>query len=230
MHPVLRRGVRLAAGMLAAYFLPIRPAIKRWGASGEEVAATLPGDGIVAGAQSNSTKAITVMAPVDRVFPWLAQIGQGRGGFYSYDVLENFRGLDIHSADRILPQFQDLRRGDRIPVAPGPPFYGFTVAEVAAPERLVLEMGIHPFTGRQVGSPPRGPWVHASWAFALVPVDERSTRLVTRTRYRVRMPLGLGAPYRVVLELVEFIMERRMLLGIRERAEAAAPSASAGAA
>lgn len=230
MHPVLRRGARVAAGMLGAYFLAIRPAVKRWGASGEEVAAALPGDGIVAGAQSSSTRAITVRAPVDLVFPWLAQIGQGRGGFYSYDLLENLSGLDIHSANRILPQFQDLKRGDGIPMAPGPEFYGFIVAEVATPERLVLELCIHPFTGQQVGSAPsRGPWLHASWAFALVPVGERSTRLITRTRLRVRMPFGLGGPYRVVLELVEFIMERRMLLGLRERAEAAAPSAFAGA-
>ena len=176
-----------AATVVACYFLMVRPVINRWGASDEEVAAVLPGDGIVIAPQSSSTKAITVIAPTVRVL-------------------------------------------DRIPLAPGPPFYGFTVADVAAPERLVLEMGIHPFTGQQADSaPPGGPWLHASWAFALVPIDERSTRLITRARYRVRMPFGPGLPYRVVLELVEFIMERRMLLGIRERAEAPMPSASLGA-
>jgi hypothetical protein len=167
------------------------------------------------------TRAITIAAPPEEVFPWLVQLGQGRGGFYSYDWLENQTGLDIHSADHILPEHQQLTSGDRIPVAPGPPFYGFTVAEVAAPDRLVLEMRIHPFTG--LATPPRsagGNWrLDASWAFVLTPAGSASTRLVTRTRVGLRLPVALALSYGLVLEALALAMERQMLLGIRERAE-----------
>ncbi len=209
-HPSLRAAIQ-AAGK------PIR--IDRWGASDREIGRPLPGDDIVREAQLRSTRAITIRAPIDRVFPWLAQLGQGRGGFYSYDRLENLLGLDIHSADRIVPEWQDLKPGDPIAMAPGPTFYGFRVADIIPPAQLVLEMHIHPLTGCQVDRDSTGSSVHGSWAFFLEPLDECSTRLIARNRARVRLPFGFGRPYRLVLGLIEFVMERRMLLGIRDRAE-----------
>jgi hypothetical protein len=214
------------AGLLSALTLvlvgsALRRAIRSWGATPEEVAGVLPGDDLVATPDLRLTRAITIGAPAEGVFAWLAQLGQGRGGFYSYDWLENRTGLDVHSADVILPQFQDLKRGDRVPVAPGPTFYGFVVADVVHPSHLVLQMLMHPFTGRPVDPPgSEAAWsIHATWAFALTPIDRASTRLVSRTRVKLRLPVGLRHVYALALEAVELPMQRRMLLGIRERAE-----------
>jgi hypothetical protein len=202
-----------------------------WGATRDEVRSPLPGDALVRDPDLVTTRAITIAAPPGAVFPWLAQLGQGRGGFYSYDWLENRTGLDIHSADRILPEHQHLDPGDRVPVAPGPDFYGFTVAEVGAPDQLVLRMRVHPFTGRPPQPGAAGPsWLlDASWAFALRPIGPTSTRLLTRTRVDLRLPPGLALPYGLALEVLELVMERRMLLGIRDRAQGTqSPSADPG--
>lgn len=221
MRTTLRSALGSAVAGAAVGLVVARRRLRRWGAHDEEVVAVLPGDALITEPQSCTTRAVTVRAPVESVFPWLAQIGQGRGGFYSYDWLENLRGLEIHSADRILAEHQHLAPGDRIRVAPGPTFYGFDVVDVEAPSRLVLHMRIHPFTGQPIEATQlSAPSFHATWAFVLKPVGRSSTRLVSRTRTEVLLPLGLGMPYRAVLELVQFLMERRMLLGIRARAEA----------
>ncbi len=216
-----RVGWALATAGLLAVGTAARRWAGHWGATGREVTGPLPGDDLVTEPLLGSTRAVTIRAPLAEVFPWLAQLGQGRGGFYSYDWLENRTGLDIHSADRILPEHQDLEPGDRVPVAPGPAFYGFLVAEVESPTRLVLRMRIHPFTGAaiQPDESPRGWSLDATWAFSLRAVDETSTRVVSRTRVDLHLPWPLRYPYAAALEVVEFVMERRMLLGIRERAE-----------
>jgi hypothetical protein len=222
---VVRTIIRITVvGLLASvavYVLRIRRLIDRWGASDEEVRRSMPGDDLVSQPHLQTTRAITIQAPIADVYPWLAQIGQGRGGFYSYDWLENnpIQQLGIHSADRILPDLQHLGPGDQIPVAPGPPFYGFLVAEVAAPERLVLEMRMHPFSGAQQDAAAEGASLHATWAFALEPTESLSTRLVTRTRSDVRLPVFVRVAYCLVLEAAMFVMERGMMLGIRARAE-----------
>jgi hypothetical protein len=226
----MRRGGRLAglaaAGMAVPVVLRARARAAHWGATPDEVDAPLPGDRLVRDPDLVLTRAVTIAAPPGEVFPWLAQLGQGRGGFYSYDWLENRTGLDIHSADRILPEHQRLSAGDRIPVAPGPPFFGLTVAEVAAPNRLVLRMRIDPFTGLATGpgAGDRSWCLDASWAFELTPVASASTRLLTRTRVGLRLPVGLAHLYAPALEVLELAMERRMLLGIRDRAERASHS------
>jgi len=214
-----------AAVLVGVCLMRARAAIQHWGATGDEAGRALPGDDLVPEPDVTLTRAITIRTPPERVFPWLAQLGQGRGGFYSYDWLENRAGLDIRSADHIVPGLQVLEPGDRIAVAPGPPFYGFLVADVAAPVRLVLRMTIHPFTGVQIRpeASARGWSLDATWAFTLTPVSGSSTRLVTRTRARLRLPVGLAQAYGAAFRAVELVMERRMLLGIRERAEAVEP-------
>src|SRR5271157_4609031 len=111
-----------AIGIAAAtYILFARPRHLRWGASAQECDASLPGDDLIVTPDLTATRAITVRAPADQVWPWIAQLGQGRGGFYSYDFLENLAGCDIHSADRIIPGWQDIRdRAEQVASARAP--------------------------------------------------------------------------------------------------------------
>ncbi|HSN36516.1 MAG TPA: SRPBCC family protein [Arthrobacter sp.] len=178
----------------------------RWGATGAEADGGLPGDGFVPVADLQSTRAVTIEAPVDAVWPWLAQMGQGRGGLYSYDFLENLAGLDIHSADRIHPEWQDIKVGDRFHLAPAASA-DLEVGLVDQGNALVLRV--------PPGSPP-GPF-DFSWAFVLQPQSDGNTRLLVRERYAYRQWWA-----RCLVETVEvasFIMSRRMLHGIRSRAE-----------
>ena len=136
-----------------------------------------------------------------QIWPWLVQMGVGRGGAYTYDWIEQLFGLDMHSADRVIPELQSLAVGDVIPMRPNDP--GMRV-EVLEPERALS-------TRSEDGS-----WV---WSFALVP-ENASTRLISRNRGRVRTPaerVGMAA-----MEVGSLVMERRMLAGIRDRAEALA--------
>src|SRR6266545_4849315 len=90
----------------------------RWGATDQEVRDPLAGDDLIRNADMVATRAITIHAAADRVWPWIAQLGQGRGGFYSYDWLENLVGCDIHSADRIVREWQDVAVGDEVKLHP----------------------------------------------------------------------------------------------------------------
>jgi hypothetical protein len=103
----------LLTGVL--YLLVARPRINQWGATDREHQATWPGDQLVAQPSFVWTNAITIHTPAAQIWPWLVQLGQGRGGLYSYDWLENLIGCDVHSTDRIRPQFQtSLQLGDRL--------------------------------------------------------------------------------------------------------------------
>ena len=106
-------GAIAIGGAAAAYTLLARPRHLRWGTTGQEADEALPGDNLIAKADLTATRAITIRAPADQAWPWIAQLGQGRGGFYSYDFLENVVGCDIHSADRIVPEWQDVRSATR---------------------------------------------------------------------------------------------------------------------
>ncbi|MDI3210980.1 SRPBCC family protein [Arthrobacter sp. AL12] len=171
-----------------------------------EAGGGLPGDHFLSAAGLQSTRAITIEAPAGAVWPWLAQMGQGRGGLYSYDFLENLAGLDIHSADRIHPEWQDIKVGDRFHLAPAASA-DLEVGLVAPGNAVVLRV------------PPgssSGPF-DFSWAFVLRPQSDGTTRLLVRERYANRQWWA-----RCLVEAVEvasFIMSRRMLHGIRCRAE-----------
>jgi hypothetical protein len=190
-----------------AYWFGLRPWHIRWGATDDEVARLLPGDEIVPRARKWSTRAITIAAPAEAVWPWLAQIGQGRGGLYSYDWLENMAGCDIHSADHVIPELQNLRAGDVVRLGPeGYPAY--RVAAIELGHVLVL-VGEDPDMGTH------------SWAFVLEPIDEQTTRLIVRSRDDYPPTLANVVIWRLITEPVHFVMERKMLLGIKQRAEAA---------
>ena len=189
-----------AAGVIA-YPLFLRRQCLTWGATAEEVSRKLPGDELLPDAGLVSTRAVTIDAPPGAVWPWLVQMGSGRGGAYTYDWIENLLGLNMHSASRILPQFQDLQVGDELPLGPGRPIMR---VEVCDPERaLVIRIA-------------DGNWV---WIFALVAEDGR-TRLISRNR--IATP-GAALPVRVfnmlLMEPGSLVMERKMLLGIKHRAE-----------
>lgn len=206
-----------AAAAAAGYVLALRPRLLRWGATAQEAAGPLPGDELVPTPRLQSTRAVSIAAPPDAVWPWLVQMGSGRGGMYSYDLLENAVGLDMHSADRILPEFQQLAVGDVLPLSPGG---GVPVRRLEPGAVLALGGVMDPRTrevtareGAQTGAR-----LEMGWSFVLQPLGVGSTRLLSRTRYDYA-PLTLGIPLRVLLEPMQFVMERRMLLGIRSRVE-----------
>ncbi|MBK5109842.1 MAG: SRPBCC family protein [Thermoleophilia bacterium] len=198
------RTVRLcalaAAAVFVAYRLLLRPRHLRWGASNDETERSMPGDELIEEPDMISTRAISIEAPPDRVWPWVAQIGRDRGGFYSYDWIENPFGLDIHSADRVVAEYQSPEAGERIALAPdgsGPD------VELVEKDRLL------------VLREPGGGW---TWTFMLEPSGD-CTRLLVRNRWS-----NAGRPFffRLFTTLIDpavFVMERKTLRGIRERAE-----------
>lgn len=189
------------------YAYLIRPRILRWGADSEESSAALPGDELITKPMTQTTRAITIHAPINQVWPWLVQPGQGRGGFYSYDWLENIFQMDIHNADRILPEYQDLAEGDLIPFWQGT---GVTVRQVLPPRLLVLAGSFDPRNAETGGT----------WTFILKEIDDQKCRLIVRTRVAEFAPRWLSQFFSFkILEPAHFMMERGMLLGIKRRAE-----------
>lgn len=193
-------GLLAAAACSGTYYAWVRPWVMTWGATDEEVAAALPGDELLPDADGVATRAITIDAPPEAIYPWLAQMGPSpRGGAYTYDWIENLLGLDMHSTDRVLEEFQHPVVGDTIGVGPEA-----SRIEIAEPD--------HAFVTRTTD----GDWV---WSFTLVP-DGASTRLISRNRFRLT---GLGKKLAMIpMEPGSLIMERKMLHGIKERAEALA--------
>ena len=204
--PRARAGRWLALGggiAAAAAYAAVRPRLVRWGATDAEVTGAMPGDALVPNANFVMTFAITIDAAPADVWPWLAQMGYRRGGMYSYDWLDRLFGyLDRPSATTVLPEFQQLRAGDTIPIGRGP---SWAVASVERDRALVLE----PVAGT------------VTWAFRLDPIAGGGTRLVTRARGRFDHGLR-DAVTAEVMRPAAFVMTRGMLLGIKRRAEALA--------
>ena len=185
------------------YWLLIRRWMSRWGAMPSDLTRVMTGDALLANPTYSGTMAVTVDAAPEHIWPWLVQIGYRRGGLYSYDWLDRLFGyLDRPSATRILPEFQHLAVGDRIPIGQGP---SWPVAAIEPNRALVLDM-------RNMGG---FDWV---WQFGLYPVDEQRTQLVSRSCVRARSAWARLATY--VIEPAGFLMTRRMLLGLKQRAEA----------
>jgi hypothetical protein len=193
-------------GAAAAYIRLARPRQLRWGATDQESDGSLPGDDLIANPDLTATRAITVHTSADQIWPWIAQLGQGRGGFYSYDVLENLVGCDIHSADQIVPEWQAITVGDQVNLHPE---IGLGVAVVELGRALVLRGGV------PMGAAP--PPYDFTWAFVLQEQPEGTTRLLVRERYAYTQR---WAPLLVEpVAVVAFMMSQRMLRGIRNRAE-----------
>ena len=192
-----------------------RPWYRRWGPTDGLQQRRLPGDGLVPHPRLETTRAITIHAPVQDVWPWLVQLGQRRGGWYSYEKLENLAGCEIKNADRILPEYQNIAAGDRLRLGPeGFPF--FTVVEVMPERALVLKGGPVP--------PEEEDGVEWSWAFILDGPDATSTRLIARNRVDYDPTLANRIQWRGLIDPIAFVMERKMLRTIKDRAESTHPS------
>jgi len=195
----------IAAGAALIYGFPIRAWFFRWGAAPDDLERVMPGDACVDRPTYATTLAIRIQARPEHVWPWLVQMGHKRGGLYSYDWLDRMFGyLDRPSATRILPEWQNLKVGDRIPLGRGA---AFPVCFLAPNQSLVMADNNGGFG-----------W---SWEFGLYQTGRTETTLVSRNRARVptswRWAFGMR-----LLEPAAFLMTRRMLLGLQRRAEALA--------
>jgi hypothetical protein len=191
------------AVLTAAYLFLIRPWHRNWGASRIEVGQPMPGDELVPRTNYLTTRAVAIKGEPEDIWPWLVQMGYKRGGLYSYDWLDRAAGiLDRPSAIRILPEFQNLKPGDKIPIGGGP---GWLVHSLEPNKSMVLDI--------------KQPGVHISWSFQIYPADLNLSRLVLRIRGYLEPPGPLLMPLFVLLDPAEFIMVRRMLTGIKQRVE-----------
>jgi hypothetical protein len=186
-----------ATGAASLYQRLLRERILTWGATAEEASARLPGDELLEDADGIATRAITIDAPRSAVWPWIAQMGPfPRGGAYTYDWIENLLGLNMHSADRILPDYQHPQVGDGFGY--GTNKMSFSLVE---PEHALATQSAD------------GNWV---WTFVLDEQDGR-TRLISRNRFR--LPTLKDKIGMIPMELASLLMERKMLRGIKRRAE-----------
>jgi hypothetical protein len=185
------------------YMRYIRPWQLRWGATDVEVARDMPGDEIVADPTFDATRAVTVDATPEDIWPWIVQMGFGRAGWYSYDWIDN---LGRPSARVILPELQRIDVGDMIPIDPREK-HGFRVKGFVPNEWMLWGDGHGKIT----------------WCWGLYPIDDRSTRLVTRVKVKYDW-LNPTMLFNMVFDVGDIVMMRKCLIGIRERAEIPARS------
>lgn len=209
----------LAGSGLLAYSLyrwGFAPWHRRWGASEEEVNRSLPGDDLLVKPAFNTTRAIHIQARPSQVWPWVVQIGQNRAGFYSYDLLENLSGLKIHSSDQIVSEYQDLKAGDIIPLEPEGS--GYRVQELVPNQYMLLY--VDGSTEGVINEIFRQNELASTWLFLLDEQANGSTRLIVRwragiNRFKSLYAFGLW----LTLDAIEFLMEQKMMRGIKQRAE-----------
>jgi len=184
------------------FFGLYRPWHLRWGATREELERTMPGDEVVSAPIFDATRAVTVEAGPEAIWPWIAQIGFGRAGWYTYDLLDN---LGRRSAERLVPELQHIEAGQLVPMGPGKDA-GMRIKEFE-PYRSMVWWDKHHLT---------------TWVWALDPTPGGSTRLVTRVRARPSWRHPATAFWLVLFEVADFPLMRKCLLGIKRRGEALA--------
>jgi hypothetical protein len=208
MGPVRRLALAAAvggAGLLAVYLRLVRPWTMRWGATEEEVARPLPGDRILRHPGFSATRAITIAARPEDIWPWLVQMGSGRAGWYAIDRLDN---AGVPSATEIISELQDLKIGDVIPMVVGQPV-GPHVRDLEPGRRML--------------------WVtegQLSWEWLLEPVDEQTTRLLNRIRGTYPPLWSRRMLYAIAASTGDIVMNRKQLRGIKARAERLAQAAT----
>lgn len=207
-----------AAGMALAFLTPMLRGVRsHWGVSKELAMRPHPGDAWVPNPRWSWTHGIEIEASADRVWPWVAQIGQDRAGFYSYQWLENLVGCDIRNAEEIHPDWQGLRVGDGLklhrdlPAAP--------IVELAEGRHFVVAGTTDLETGEsRTERPPR--FVALSWLFLVEALAPERARFISRFRTDYSDDLATRLQHGPTTESVGFVMDRKMLLGIKARAEA----------
>jgi len=217
--PLLALPLRIVLGsyalLLVLYVVVLHPWLMNWGATEAEQLMALPGDEAAVSPETYFTRAITIDAPADKVWPWLLQIGQDRGGFYSNDWLENLIAADIHNADVIHPEWQQRQLGDVVSLVPPGYLGGLAGGAIAGQPGAAFGPHIRLLQpGRAIADTPG--------QFTLVPIDDHTTRLLFRESISANTPGGgvVGViAGRLVWDPMHFVMEQRMLQGIKERAE-----------
>ncbi len=216
--------VGAAAAATVLYPLAIRPWFLRWGATDDELNWEWPGDELTPHRVGQATRAITIHASASDVWAWIVQIGQDRGGVYSYTWLENLAGCKMHNADKIIPEFQERKAGDTVWLSTKESYGGrarMVVRELIPNRAMILVPAEDAKTVEKTGRAPGG-----TWGFLLEPLDEHTTRLIVCSRSGEKQTL-LGKFFeRAIFDPAHFIMERKMMLGIKERAEHAAMRSS----
>lgn len=188
--------------LLAVYLVVIRPSQLRWGATTEDIARAMPDDGIVAHPVFDATRAITIHARPEEIWPWLAQMGYRRAGFYGYDLIENIgNGSSIASARTILPALQHPNPGDPLPIS------------AVASARFDLVVPNQYVVWRDPHEPPHGVFI-----WALVPIDASHTRLISRIRLSPQSNPGLLV-LDLFTEFFDHVAVPKILVGIRDRIE-----------
>lgn len=189
--------------VLSLFFVFVyRPWQMNWGATEEEIQRSMPGDEIVAHPTFNATRAVTIEASPDDIWPWLVQMGYMRAGFYSHDWLDHD---GVPSSERILPEYQDLALGDAVPLTAS---LDAEVTVMEPPHLMLWVFG--PSRGR---TPPSDQYNLWTWSWGLYETESGQTRLVARLRVRTKFRRAL------MLDLFEIVMMRKCLLGIKRRAE-----------
>jgi len=220
VHYRAGRVVHVLAAVMLVYLSVItllRPWYIRWGTRGAEWQAPMAGDDVMSEPAFQVTRAIDIRAPAAQVWPWLAQMGQDRAGFYSYDWLERVFGFGVHNADRIVPEWQHRNIGDLVPAAP-PNFLGGVFGSSFGWRVHRFE----PNDGLAIRSPIFG------WLFVLRPIDDQNTHLIVRLRGDASPRPGL---FFITIgdfmagQAAHFVMEHKMLVTLKARAESAARSA-----
>lgn len=193
--------IGLAILVVGAIIL-LTPWMDRWGATDQEIAATFPGDELVVNPASFVNRAVTIHARPEQIYPWIVQLGAGKGGYYSYTWLETYLlNCPLVNADRIHTEWQDLKVGDEVRMCPqqsGPPPY---IVAMMKPDQAVV-----------LGHQESGKWVDL-WQFVILPQADGTSRLILRTR-----TMAVGGFWDVIHPGI-FVMERGLLLGVRDRAE-----------
>jgi hypothetical protein len=204
----------LLVAVVGAFIAVVEPWFIRWGATDDEARKPLPGDEIIPRAVRQGTRAITIAAPIAVVWPWLAQIGRDRGGFYSFDLLENLVGCEMPTGDELQPAWQSWKTGDKLWMYPEDKAggAGYATLRTYIPGRA-LGFATRAF-GVALTEPENG-----SWTFVLERAGDDATRLLIRGR------MGRGRPRtwwifdRLAFDPVHFVMERRMMIGLKQLAE-----------
>lgn len=209
--------------MTVSLFTPfLNEGRRKWGTTIAEIEHTWPGDELVPQPAGDYMHAININAPADTVWQWLVQIGQDRGGFYSYEFLENLVGCKITGADEIVPEFQRLAVGDDIPMHPkmGSPY---KVAAIEPFKKLILLLRVDLESGKTFDPDEKMPakYQNQSWLFYLDERDNGTTRLISRSRNDWNKSLGNTLFYSI-FGPISMEMDKKMLKGIKQHAETAA--------